>query len=721
LKISIPAFLNVLEKPRKDLLLHAVEALYGLLLLVWFFLPLFAGKKAWLVPPLLPLSFLDAAHREIVPFLLVTCVVYPIPLVAAWKVVAAFLEHAVPSIADPTRVPAILLNVLGSSLVLATLVIHLILTAESPEYFRSLPLLTYAVFFASLACNAGSLAAMIVTRNRGDPEYRDYIRFKRYSRARGKGIQAALGRWGIQRRLALTLFPFIIAIIVIPAVVLMRDFCRTVLDSAISYGKDLAERTANIVRASSGDPDSIDDYLSFEARRNWGAKIPFLAISFSRRDAKNESYKVNASTDRFRVGKQARRPASLSRAGYRYLYGGDSLEFYAPVVLSSGLAGYVAVEYSRQVIYEPYFRTEVKVIIMAAVAIYAAIFVTYLFGKNIAFPILLVCMSVSSISQTLAGMIKGKTRIAAGLLQYKDRVRTDDEIKMLSSEVRSMTYVIRGLVPYISVSTLTHAEREEPKTVRKNLAFIFTDIRGFTTLCEGRDPDWIVEMLNRYLEIQSGIILSHGGDIDKFVGDEIMAMFKGQGRELAACRASVEIRSAMAAEKELAELASRHVISIGIGIHSGPVVFGSVGAKERKDFTSIGDTVNLAARLEAANKNYGTKTLVSEAVHEKVKDDFLCREIDLLRVKGKRQPVRIFELLQRREKASDRIHEMSRIFQEGLTLYRRQKWEAAEKPFAFLREKYKDETSVVFLRRIELFKGNPPPQDWDGVFDLLVK
>jgi class 3 adenylate cyclase len=231
----------------------------------------------------------------------------------------------------------------------------------------------------------------------------------------------------------------------------------------------------------------------------------------------------------------------------------------------------------------------------------------------------------------------------------------------------------------------------------------------------------VVEMLNRYLDLQAGIILANGGDIDKFVGDEVMAVFKGAGRELAACRAGDQIRTAMTMEKKLADFAGRHVISIGIGIHSGPVVFGSVGARDRMDFTSIGDTVNLAARLEGANKSYGTRALVSEAVHEKVKHAFLCREIDLLTVKGKQQPVRIFELLEQREKASDRNHEIQRVFEEGLDLYRRQVWAGAEKCFSFLKERFQDEASEVFLRRIEVFKVVPPPPRWDGVFSLAVK
>ena len=142
-------------------------------------------------------------------------------------------------------------------------------------------------------------------------------------------------------------------------------------------------------------------------------------------------------------------------------------------------------------------------------------------------------------------------------------------------------------------------------------------------------------MLNHYLDLQSTIIHANGGDVDKFVGDEVMAMFEGARKEINACKASLEIRKAMAEEKELAELAKRNFVSIGIGINTGPVVHGSMGAKDRMDFTSIGDTVNLAARLEGTNKEYATKTLITEAVYEKVQDAFLCREIDLVTVKGK--------------------------------------------------------------------------------------
>jgi len=104
-----------------------------------------------------------------------------------------------------------------------------------------------------------------------------------------------------------------------------------------------------------------------------------------------------------------------------------------------------------------------------------------------------------------------------------------------------------------------------------------------------------------------------------------------------------------------------------------------------------------------------------------VREQFLCREIDLLTVKGKRQPVRIYEVLQELKLAGEKLREIKKYFEAGLALYRRQQWPEAQKAFRFLSERYKDEASEVFLRRIELFRRSPPPADWDGVFNLTVK
>jgi class 3 adenylate cyclase len=287
-------------------------------------------------------------------------------------------------------------------------------------------------------------------------------------------------------------------------------------------------------------------------------------------------------------------------------------------------------------------------------------------------------------------------------------------------EIGNMTSVIKGVIPYISAATLMNAEKGVTSEERE-LAFLFTDIRGFTSLCEGMPPAEVVAMLNKYLDLQTTIILENQGDVDKFVGDEVMAMFDGPDKEVNACRASIAIRAAMAAAADEARNVQGKVVQIGVGINTGPVVFGSVGSRDRMDFTSIGDTVNLAARLEGANKNYGTKSLVSETVYDKIKDLFLCREIDLITVVGKKHPVRIYEILAEKGESTIEMKALARHFELGLRKYRSQDWDGAQAEFFPLWKDQSDEAAGVFLKRIDLFRKASPEPDWDGVFALTVK
>jgi class 3 adenylate cyclase len=710
---------------RRSRYLHFAEGGYALLALAWFIVPLFGNVPGALVPPMLPVSFLDAAPGAIIPFLLVACVVSPIPLLAAFKIVAPFLVSRIPSITDPKRIVSIVLDILLSGLILATFAIHLLTSASGSGYFRQQSWLYWAALAASVVVNLLSVVFLIAGLERRDDDYQEYLEFRREGQRGGGSPWTALRRPGIRKRLVLTFLPFMLAIIVVPAAVLLRDFRRTTLSAAIASGETLAEQAALAVGGSFRDADTINEYFALQARKNAGSAAPFKAMLFARRNDQTGVYEVAACTDRARVGTRANRTGlPLDRTSWRLSDGGAVYEFTAPVTRLYNTVGFVAVEYGREAIVGPGFRVTVKVLFIAVISVYLAIVLLYLSGRALVQPILYLRMSVNAISRALDGMVKGKIRVTPDSLQYKDRIRTQDEVKLLSNEIRGMTGLIRGILPYVSASTLKHAERERPKKAERgsnrNLAFLFTDIRGFSSLCEEQSPDQVVKMLNHSLGIQADIIRANGGDVDKFVGDEIVAMFDGPKKELHACRASVEIRSAMARQRELAELASRNVISIGIGISTGPVVFGSIGAGDRMDFTSIGDTVNLAARLEKATKSYRTRTLISEAVNDRVSDEYLCREIDLLTVKGKRQPVRVFELLQERGKASDRDSEIKRVFEEGLSFYRQKKWGQAEQAFGFLKEKFHDETSEIFLRRIALFKLEPPARKWDGVFDLSL-
>ncbi len=702
----------------KTIRAHAPEFVFSLVLIVWYFATAVARAPGRLSPLFLPI---DLAERTGSFSFLAALIAWPAALIALWKLAAPFLRGKL-GFAKAESTAGLAVAAVESALAVAAVAVHAVAFAARSSYFSGGSTFGWIVGLVAVPFNAYCLVLLIRSVSRKNAAYDEYFEFRRSIEKEKGGLYGFVRRRGIQRRITVLFTAFIFAVIAILAVILLRDFSNTILGAVIDKGEGLADRAASVVKSSVGDRIAVEDFFSIEAKKNEGATFPFEHLSYFRRDPKTGVLAVLESTEEAEVGKAYKgEPFKLEETDYLIDRAGGTIEFRAPVTLSSVYLGYVSVVYESEVIFEPYFRTQVKVWIIAAFFVYASIFLTYLIGRTIVFPILFLRMSVNSISSRLAGMIKGESRVSADYLQYEDRVTTKDEIKKLSLEIGNMATVIRGVIPYISASTLMASERSTPTTESRDLAFLFTDIRGFTSLCEGRSPEEVVTLLNHYLEIQSDAIIANGGDVDKFVGDEIMAMFDGPDKELKACRAGLAIRHAMAEEREKARASASTEISIGIGINSGPVVFGSVGAKDRMDFTSIGDTVNLAARLEGANKTYGTKSLVTEVVAEKVVGEILLREIDLLTVKGKTKPARIFEVLQERSQASPKLERLKSVFEIGLAAYRAKSWAKAEKAFGALAKEFNDETSAIFLRRVELFKASPPPADWDGVFALKVK
>ncbi len=386
------------------------------------------------------------------------------------------------------------------------------------------------------------------------------------------------------------------------------------------------------------------------------------------------------------------------------------------------LLGFSVVTYLKEILDRPYFQVKVFIFALSAVFLYISIIVTLFLADFIANPVIFLCGNIRKTANILGEMLSGNANIEADRLVFEENINTHDEIKKLSIEIKNMITLIRGILPYVSFHTIRNAERNISRmSSTRDLCFLFTDIRGFTSLCETIPPKDVIRILNRYLDIETKIIFENGGDVDKYVGDAIMAFFAGPKKEINACKAAMEIKKAMHREKQEAAKEGSASISIGIGISSGSVVFGSVGAQTRKDFTSIGDTVNLAARLEGANKEYGSSSIISESVYEKLNDDFICRELDYVAVKGKTEPVRIFEILQLKESANDKVYDLKNTFETGLSYYRTRNWEKAEEYFSEGAEKFNDVPSKIFLRRVIHYKISPPKQDWKGVFIMNSK
>ena len=273
---------------------------------------------------------------------------------------------------------------------------------------------------------------------------------------------------------------------------------------------------------------------------------------------------------------------------------------------------------------------------------------------------------------------------------------------------------------------------DNPELVRlggekKTMSVLFSDIADFTGVSENLSPEELVAHLNEYLTEMTGTIFQYSGTLDKYIGDAIIA-FWGAPIELKdhafrACQTAMEMT------RKLGELHSRWtkegkpLLDFRIGINSGEMVVGNVGGKERFDYTVIGDNVNLASRLEGANKFYRTKILLSEFTHELVKEKVFARELDLIVVKGKTRPVKIYELLSDKiESVSKEEKELVDLYCFGISKYRNREWGAAADFFEkVISLDPSDYPSEMYLERSKVYEIDPPPDDWNGVFVMETK
>jgi adenylate cyclase len=264
--------------------------------------------------------------------------------------------------------------------------------------------------------------------------------------------------------------------------------------------------------------------------------------------------------------------------------------------------------------------------------------------------------------------------------------------------------------------------------VRQDVSILFSDIRSYTTLTEGADAHEIVEMLNEYFTYMVDCVFDNGGILDKFIGDAIMAVFgapfaKPDEDPANAVRAALDMRRQLAAYNEARLRAGKRPIDTGVGISSGEVVCGYIGSEKRMEYTAIGDGVNLASRLEGATKQYGAPIMISEYTRERVGSRFVTRELDNIRVKGKKRPVQIFEVLaEAGTPAAAQASRLLELHETAMDLYRRRHWSEALAAFAAGREAIPSDTAFgLYVDRCRHFLRNPPPADWDGVWELKEK
>lgn len=256
---------------------------------------------------------------------------------------------------------------------------------------------------------------------------------------------------------------------------------------------------------------------------------------------------------------------------------------------------------------------------------------------------------------------------------------------------------------------------------RRVMTAFFSDVAGFSTISEKLEPEELVSLLNTYLTEMSNIIMRYGGTVDKYEGDAIIAFFGApvfyEDHAARGCQVSLEMQQRLAQLREQWKAEGKPELKMRIGLNTGPMVVGNMGSEQRFDYTMMGNSVNLAARLEGANKNWGTYLCISEMTYEPAKDAIETRELDLIRVVGIQKPVRVYELVARKGELPEERLKAFRIFEKGLQLYRTQKFEDAIKHFqAVMKVIPNDPPSKTFIERCQDFLQSPPPAEWDGVF-----
>jgi adenylate cyclase len=348
----------------------------------------------------------------------------------------------------------------------------------------------------------------------------------------------------------------------------------------------------------------------------------------------------------------------------------------------------------------------------------------------------------------------GSTRVVGGLRQLVAStraiesgadlapvlIRTRDEVgelarsfNRMAEELRAREHIKDTFGKFIDpriVSRLIGSGADLAE--RRTLTVFFSDIQAFSGISEQLTASAIVHLLNRYFGTVADVIHSHNGVIDKYIGDAVMAFWTppfsaGDEHASDACLAALAQQEAVfALRAQLPEITGMRRnppnLTIRIGIATGEAVVGTIGSEASRSYTVIGDTVNLASRLEGANKVYGTSIILSEETYRLAQQVIETRELDLIIVAGKTEPVPIYEAMGRAGELGSERSELRDQFAAGLAAYRQQDWDVAQAHFeGCLRVAAEDRPAHLYLERIALLRNAPPPADWGGIWRLSQK
>jgi class 3 adenylate cyclase len=362
---------------------------------------------------------------------------------------------------------------------------------------------------------------------------------------------------------------------------------------------------------------------------------------------------------------------------------------------------------------------------------------TVLLGMTVA------ALITSRLSRPVRSLAAAMHDVQQGNLNIQLPVGSSDEVGRLTDsfnffvkELRSKEQMKQTFGKYIDPRILEHVLAQPgAETVagdRRDMTVLFADLVGFTSLSERLTPLLMVRLLNRHFELQAIAVQEHHGVVDKFVGDSVMAFWgppfakPEEHPVLASYAAQAQLAALDTLRRELPDITGLRrdlpAVDLCIGVCTGEVVVGNIGSDNTRSYTVIGDTVNLTARLERANRIYGTQILVGETTAQAIGSQFEIREIDTISVKGKTETTRIFELMSAAGQLSEELARLRERYQQAWKTYLAQDWDLAEATFReCLQIRPNDGPSRVFLERIQVFRRNPPGKNWNGVWQLIEK
>jgi adenylate cyclase len=343
---------------------------------------------------------------------------------------------------------------------------------------------------------------------------------------------------------------------------------------------------------------------------------------------------------------------------------------------------------------------------------------------------------VRSLALAMRDVQEGNLNIQLPVSSTDEVGRLTDSFNFFVQELRSKERMKQTFGKYIDPRILEHVlaqpGAETATGGRRDMTVSFADLVGFTSLSERLTPLLMVTLLNRHFGLQALAVQEHHGVVDKFVGDSIVAFWgppfvKSEEHAGLACRAAqAQLLALDKLRRELPDITGLRrdapAVDLCVGICTGEVVVGNIGSETTRSYTVVGDTVNLAARLERANRVYGTRILIGESTVQAIGSEFEIREIDTISVKGKTETTRVFEVMSMAGQLSEQSVRLRDRYDQARRRYLGQDWDRAETAFhECLQIRPNDGPSSVLLQRIQFLRRNPPGKDWNGVWHLREK